>query len=338
MRKNIWQELYDYESRDLIERFIKRKHQRDTSARQISEISSNFIQAREFFSNAENSNLSITPLLLYYGVNSLSRGLVLLLDPTISESSLKPSHGLDTVNWRESIVRNDLSDLKVKINSGGFYELLTYTKNKSYFKHNSSGVNYKIHYPIPGLKSEISLIDLVKIIPDLNNEYNKWKNDDLPILKLSKIKFENNHYKFSVATSNLNIEKINKVLGHEKNTVININQNGNVFEIMIPESTFPQISQSINQDLFGIGDLVLSNIPNQLYLNSLSQIYCLSFYLGMLCRYFPNYWININRTSKGDSIYPLFLQSIKLIQDFPLLVHEFLEGPYKFEESDVADL
>ena len=69
----IWHKLLDYESRDLIERFIETKHQRRASARQVNEISSNFIQAREYFRNTENSNLSVKPLLLYYGVNSLSR-------------------------------------------------------------------------------------------------------------------------------------------------------------------------------------------------------------------------------------------------------------------------
>lgn len=180
----IWHKLYDYESRDLIERFIQKKYSRKASARQVSEVSSNFIQSREFFRNAENSNLSVKPLLLYYGVNSLARGLVLLLNPHLSESSLKPSHGLDTINWRQSISENNLASLTVEINNGGFYELLTSTTNKSYLKLHSSGINWKIDFPMPSLKARLTLEDLIRVIPDLNLEYNKWRNENLETLKI----------------------------------------------------------------------------------------------------------------------------------------------------------
>ena len=104
----IWHKLYDYESKDLIERYIEKNHNRKASKRQITEISSNFIQGREFFRNSEKANFSVKPLLLYYGVNSISRGLILLLNPHLSESSLKPSHGLDTINWRDYISNNNI--------------------------------------------------------------------------------------------------------------------------------------------------------------------------------------------------------------------------------------
>ena len=332
----IWHKLYDYESRDLIERFISKKHNRKASARQVSEISSNVIQSREFFRNAEDANLSVKPLLLYYGVNSLSRGLVLLLNPYLSESSLKPSHGLDTINWRQSISENNLKDLTVEINNGGFYELLTSTKNKSYLKLHSSGINWKVNFPIPNLKKRFTLENLIRIIPDLNVEYNKWLNENLETLKVSKFASNDMEYRFTIEKFKINQTIISNNFDSNILSNIRITENTSNFEIAIPVTYFPQLSQSINEDIFGIGNVTLCRlIPDNIYLNSISQLYCLSFYLGMLSRYFPSYWINLNKTEKGDSIYPLLLKSIDLIiDDYPTLIYEFLEGPYNFEIAE----
>lgn len=331
--ENIWHKLYDYESRDLIERFIEKRYKRKASARQVAEISSNFIQAREFFRNADNSNLSVKPLLLYYGVNSLSRGLVLLLNPHISESSLKPSHGLDTINWRQTISENKLSNLTVEIKNGGFYELLTTTQNKSYFKFNTSGVNWKVEYPIPSVDNKFTLDDLIKIIPDLLLEYNKWKDEDLQPIKIKNFKGNELQHKYSIDKFKIDSFRIVDIFGKGISSNIHVNEMSDCFEVTTPLNVWPQFSQSINQNLFGIGDIMLTKTINgMIYLNSLSQLYCLSFFLGMLSRYFPSYWININKTEKGDAIYPLFLKSIELIiQEFPKLTYEFLEGPYDFE-------
>ena len=332
----IWHKLYDYESRDLIERFISKKHNRKASARQVSEISSNIIQSREFFRNAEDANLSVKPLLLYYGVNSLSRGLVLLLNPYLSESSLKPSHGLDTINWRQSISENNLKDLTVEINNGGFYELLTSTKNKSYLKLHSSGINWKVNFPVPNLKKRFTLENLIRIIPDLNVEYNKWLNENLETLKVSKFASNDMEYRFTIEKFKINQTIISNNFDSNILSNIRITENTSNFEIAIPVTYFPQLSQSINEDIFGIGNVTLCRlIPDNIYLNSISQLYCLSFYLGMLSRYFPSYWINLNKTEKGDSIYPLLLKSIDLIiDDYPTLIYEFLEGPYNFEIAE----
>ncbi len=332
----IWHKLYDYESRDLIERFISKKHNRKASARQVSEISSNIIQSREFFRNAEDANLSVKPLLLYYGVNSLARGLVLLLNPYLSESSLKPSHGLDTINWRQSISENNLKDLTVEINNGGFYELLTSTKNKSYLKLHSSGINWKVNFPVPNLKKRFTLENLIRIIPDLNVEYNKWLNENSETLKVSKFASNDMEYRFTIEKFKINQTIISNNFDSNILSNIRITENTSNFEIAIPVTYFPQLSQSINENIFGIGNVTLCRlIPDNIYLNSISQLYCLSFYLGMLSRYFPSYWINLNKTEKGDSIYPLLLKSIDLIiDDYPTLIYEFLEGPYNFEIAE----
>ena len=326
----IWHNLYDYESKDLIERYIEKNYNRKASKRQIIEISSNFIQGREFFRNSEKSNFSVKPLLLYYGVNSISRGLILLLNPHLSESSLKPSHGLETINWRDYISNNDIINLPVEIKKGAFYELITETKNKSYLKLNSSGVNWNAIFPIPNLNSRFTLSDLIQTFPDLSIEYNKWTSENLHPIKINSFDNENNVYKFNINKYNLNTAKIQSTLGN-KFEIIKISEFQNHFELIISQDNIPQFTQSINQDPFEIGEVVISKIINEnIYLNSLSQFYSLSFFLGMLSRYFPSYWINLNKTEKGDCIYPLFLKSLDIIsKEYPKLIAEYLDNPRK---------
>lgn len=57
------------------------------------------------------------------------------------------------------------------------------------------------------------------------------------------------------------------------------------------------------------------------------------FFLGMLSRYFPSIWISIGRTQKGDTIYPLVIKAIEIIDNyFPTTILGFLESPYEFEK------
>jgi len=137
-----WNKLLEFETRDLVERYIKNKHGRTASKRQVIEITSNFIQAREYFRNAKQSDISVKPLLQHYAVASMTRGLILATSPHLSEASLKPAHGLETKNWKESLATKKFEDLTVNITNGTFYELLKATNNKSYFKHNSNGISW----------------------------------------------------------------------------------------------------------------------------------------------------------------------------------------------------
>ncbi len=104
MQDRIWNKLSEFETRDFVERFIKAKHNREASARQILEISSNFIQGREYFLNAQRAGISVKPLLQYYGVSALTRGLILAIDPQASEAAMKPSHGLDAIKIGENLL------------------------------------------------------------------------------------------------------------------------------------------------------------------------------------------------------------------------------------------
>ena len=75
----VWQKLMHYQSTDLVKREFFKKHNRQLNTGKAKEISTIFAQARYYLDAASSSNISIKPLLIYYGVLSLSRGLTLFL-------------------------------------------------------------------------------------------------------------------------------------------------------------------------------------------------------------------------------------------------------------------
>ena len=138
----IWNELLEFETRDLIERFMRKKFGRETSSRKIYQITSNFIQSREYFKSAENSNITVRPLLQYYGVMALSKALILALNFSQTEEQLKPSHGLVIKNWKKIIKTKEFEFLEISVGDGTFSELIKSTENRNYLRANSSAVNW----------------------------------------------------------------------------------------------------------------------------------------------------------------------------------------------------
>ncbi|GHV78250.1 hypothetical protein AGMMS49944_00410 [Spirochaetia bacterium] len=337
MKINAWNRLLEFETRDLIERYVKDKHGRKCSAKQIMEISSNFIQGREYFKNAKQAAITVKPLLQYYGVSALCRGLVLACTPYISEAALKPSHGLETIKWQESLAKRDFGGLTVAIRHGAFYELLSYTENKVYFKHNSSAISYSQCLEVPQIGTEIKLNDLLLTFPDLAGEYKTWSQNKLHYAILQTFNILNGTHEYEYG--------INKTCGKETIEELfpkillgdyDLSDSGSSTIIKTKDSYLLLFAQ-IFTDSFnaGMGEIALTKPINQhVYLSSLAQFYVVSFFLGMLSRYFPSVWISLSRTEKGDSIFPLVVKIIDMIDDyFPELILNYLLGPYSFEKS-----
>ena len=130
----VWEELSLYESRDLIDRFFKSRHDRDLSAEKANEITSNLAQGREYFSSAREAGELVRPLLLYYGVLALSRGLILALEPGTREASLSSSHGLVTLQWAQTLSAGikELGKLQMQFATGTVSDLARATKNRDW--------------------------------------------------------------------------------------------------------------------------------------------------------------------------------------------------------------
>ena len=126
-----WARLSLYESTDLVRGLFQQRHGRAANAEKAREIVSTVAQGREYFVAAAAAGLLVRPLLQYYGVLSLCRGLILLLSQNMRETSLPQAHGLSSVGWgaKLSVETWRPPELEVRINNGTFLSMLESTQN-----------------------------------------------------------------------------------------------------------------------------------------------------------------------------------------------------------------
>lgn len=330
---SIWQQILNYQSYDIISTSYSNRHKKKISAKKINEIASNFIQAREYFLNTQKSSFSVKPLLLYYGVVGLARGIILILSANLTEAAMKQGHGLSTVRWKEVLSTGlvGIKDLKIAISSGTFLELLNATENKSYLKHNSSAVNTMVSYGIPDTGMELSFEELVKLIPDLIDEYQEWSGRPSllhPLKQLTNI--GDNQVKIIIEkTSYYSEDNLHKLFPDAQ-----IEDSSREVHIITSKTKVPHLCQKFRSS-FDIGQVYIGENPTVSFsLSTITTFYCLAYYLGMLARYFPSIWVSLDRISKGDRVYPLIQKLLDLIfQEFPKLTVDFLKGPYDFENK-----
>lgn len=331
-----WNSLIEYESRDLVERAYQKRHGRTLNANAVQEITSSFIQAREYYLNAERAAITVRPLLQYYGVLALTRGLILILLRDNSASALKPSHGLDAKHW-QGILSNGLSatgSLEVVIHEGMFLDLLKATNNTSYLRCNSSWVNGYFSFALPTTEQSFTLEDVVRSNLDVSHEYSTWKGTDFVSLQYesSKLK-EESKYELTIPKI-VEKEYVEKVFPREQCQELEIIHNGNKTIITLNSTITPYFSQR-SDGFFGIGDVyIVPLIKDGIYLNTPSLYFATSYILGMLARYFPATWISLGRVAKGDAIFPLINRLMELIQHkYPQVVLDFLKTPYNFQAT-----
>ena len=333
--RETWYALREFETLDISTRSYQNRHSRPLKPDKAREITSNFIQAREYFRSAAAADLTVRPLLQYYGVATLSRGITLFLRPDRRECALSPSHGLDSVNWRQTLSGglSSVGDLRVKITRGAFHDLLVATDNKFYFRHRSKSVNWHVGASVPEMQSEFTFQEIVARLPDLGNQYLAWTGDSLnfPPLLEARRDDSNRLYKFTIPVSaEGQIESIfpSEFFPHRR-----IDSQGSDLIVETTLGKAPFLAQQIGFfDIMGDVVVLCEYLESGLYFTPLAASYMSSFILGMLCRYFPTTWTELARSRKGDAVYPLIVRLLDWIQDkYPAMIVDILRGPYDFE-------
>jgi len=328
-----WYALREFETRDITARSYKSRHSLELSAAKAREISSNFVQAREYFRNASGADFTVRPLLLYYGVASLSRGLTLFLDPKKRETSLKQGHGLAIHGWGQKLSNglNEIGNLQIRLTRGVFHDLLTSTGNRFYFRHNSSAVNWSIGSTIPPIGSEYMLQEITARIPDVSDQFSAWTGESFPSIELTSLKIDRINGIYRITVPKRDAGEIDNVFPVARFPGRSVVEDGDSLVVESTSADGVYFAQRIG--LLNIGDVVLYGpLESKLYFTPLAACFMVSFSLGMLCRYFPTTWINISRTEKGDAFYPLATRLLDWTEEtFPAMVVDVLKGPYDFE-------
>lgn len=332
----VWNELLEFETCDLVGRFVNKRHGRKLNTNRILQITSNFIQGREYFKSAEIASITVRPLLQYYGVMALSKGLILLLDLSKTEEQLKSSHGLDVKNWNQILKNKDFENLEISVGNGTFSELIKATENRNYLRANSSAINWASHLKAPLKGDVVSLKQLIQYFPDLSKEYNSWIEEKLYFAVVQELKTETEDNKVHIKLEGqVDQQTIDLLFPQEYCQTRSIEAVNHSTIIKYDKCDWgPNITQRWH-GAFNIGDAcAIPTLPGDIGLNLLGGMYMMSYVFGMMARYYPSTWISLKRVQKGDKLYPFVHRILDFIDDkYPRQVLDFLNSPYDFENK-----
>lgn len=336
MSKQDWHSLTQFESHDLVKSWYKKTHGKQPNTAKTTQINALFTQGREYFRNSAVADLSVKPLLLYYGVLSLSRGAILLQDDQKREESLKPGHGLRNVDWQKTLSGGigSVLELQIRACDGTFRELVESCPNKHVEQcfYSPKKTRIVVEHDLGTIKFAdgddlLTLDDLLSRLMNTSVHYqaitgrrSKW----FPAI-VTAHSAETHFALFTPHVLKDFQEAINEGSLLVQPTLKSWPN--------LPIDTIPQFSlvfrhepDKAHQERFPVfhskGDqqpmIVIQDFPNSDKLSEFFKLYLTSYVLGMLARYFPSRWIELLRYSPGDFARPLLMQAIEEIEDkFP---------------------
>lgn len=326
------QQLLQLESREVVKKWFKKIHDHELSTTRAREINAAAKQSAEFFRNAENASYSVRPLLTYYAVYTLSRALVLLLKKHGGENTLVEGHGLSTDNWSNILVggegNNNLKEigkLKVKLCKGLFFELIKQTQNHIVIHINSTGIDWGMSYDIPKQGFIFTLDELLSRVPDLQPD-------------LKELDITENFSRVNSLTYSSKNGFVCNLYGNNENVLAPYKKNGyqctvngkNVVLTCSSEQINDYIPQFLHKyvlkDFGTIPSLfIASPFEDNTRFSEISVVFLMSYYLGMLVRYYPTHWISLIQGDNGDGYWPVLNRAQNyVLQVFPELCIELI--------------
>jgi len=342
-----WERLSLYESRDLLSRFFQKRHGRELSAGKAYEIIAHLAQGRGFFASAQQSSELARPLLLYYGVYALSRGLILFLDAHMREFSLPPSHGIGAEDWQNVLSGgiDQLPDLPLKITGGTFAVLSEATRNVERCLIHTAPKSAPPHYPLSRegtttitTPTAITIKMVLERLPDLSTIFattfssspkcypaivfflSEDTQTDIQILE-TELGLPDADYIRSAfdVPADVPLSTSDEAWPYKVNNIFYSINHASKSELL---AKLPPVKSDREGNTY-----IVEPLPDGLDLSSLSLLYLIAYSMGMLARYYPSKWLSLLNSSKGDFAFPLMKAATTVVADrFPQLVLQELES------------
>ena len=337
----VWNRLMQFESHDLVKDRFRKIHSRTLSSERAHQITSTLRQANEYFTNSSRADFSVSPLLTYYGISSLGKALVLMLNARGGEETIKSSHGLSTQNW-DKILSSNVADalrsinrLEILSNEGLFSKLVLNTRNRICIHVNTASVDWTIDYGDQNQIESITLGDLLSRLPDLASTLPP--SSDAGLCVPVRIESSSDKQSLIMKVRSETFENIKSyyqdrgyVIDQVSNTESKVTGDVNVIKEHPPFLIHSYMNRAFNifPNLY-----VTKPFNRYIYYSQICVTYMLSFFLGMLVRYFPTHWMALIKGHSGDEIWPsLNLAQQYVEQTFPELTAVFLEYVIKNPE------
>lgn len=358
-----WTRLSLYQSRDLIEERYKERHGGTPSDSKCREIASHLIQGGQYFVSARDAGDLARPLLLYYGVLTLTRALILFADEKAREATLSPAHGLSAHEWSNVLVGEkpaaSIPQLNLQFHEGTFSNLTKASSNAEWTEvawasdmprlGGSAGLSGERGWLMPGTPelvpySVVTVGDVLGRIPDMAFLYEETIGEpaacypaEITILrgpfnmgpdvlpKDREIQIVASMNWLALADDTALMATLGLDSAHY------ISQGKDHFgryrydAKLIGTLTGADVLPSIRVNRHWDNYLV-APLPNGLVLSSISLLFLAAYAAGMLVRYYPTTWQGMSSIRRGDRAFPLLRATVAHIEhQFPIEVADFFE-------------
>ena len=358
-----WEHLSLYESRDYVARRLRERHGREPNDTQCQQIISHVSQARQYFASALGAGELARPVLLYYGVLALSRGLILFGDPRLREARLDQRHGL-FVDWsalhaEETAAIRSVPELRVKVDKSGkgtFPELCRASGTQETARFTSEGAGliprhwrWRQAGPDVPAGTEFGVREVLGRLPDLYFVFAEClaAAPECLIVVIGESAAGVWVELLDPVDGEPNDERAGRLLGDVASRPVRkqrisdqakrspalgkyaIRSAKGSLRTHVPEGMDRWVS-SLNGTLRNdeAGNLLLvPRMDNGLGLSSLALLYLVSYFTGMLVRYYPSAWRAFLDRRPGDSAFPVLRAAVSLVERrFPILALESLNA------------
>ncbi|OEH84259.1 hypothetical protein BHU72_10615 [Desulfuribacillus stibiiarsenatis] len=310
--KKMWDYYMYFESEDTVKRFLSDKYSyldSDTAHSLASQNTPKIIyyikQARAYYRAAENSNNLVKPLLLYYGMTSLSKALININDPHYPKCTSVLRHGITTRKIKKSHY-HFLED-EIKIQREGLFILLNeliggplMSSNHKFYVHEMFSLVPEIRDSFERLnrKSKVIPVNITQLYANptqtpiyisrdilhyIDAEYeglpealNKKNKDSNGLFTLPEDINPNNSYLKLIWENKNALHVLDEPLGFNNEYFI----------------------EDVNRRIF-----FRSKIHKDINLPEISVHFILMFILGMLCRYESERWGEIVLSSSTSDMF-----------------------------------
>ncbi|MDF2607800.1 MAG: hypothetical protein K0S34_1996 [Bacillales bacterium] len=242
-------------------------------------------QGRNYLNHANSSNISIKPILSYYGLIQLLKACILLVDPEYPENTSVLAHGL-TSRKRKKQDFEFLND-EIKMQKNGL------------FVHCCKKMFHVEHF----YDEKFSMLSLFVRIPELTSFFESTTN----IKYLDKVSITDDSICINkVVLDDLSITEDTFISKYIENKTVSYKSNNDCFFIKgytnkIEKNNFKPFYYNIhNEDYYCISNRYISN-----FIPELLAHYVILYNLSMICRYETDWWMELlkdNSTIEYNSI------------------------------------
>lgn len=272
-------------------------------------------------------------MLLYYGVLSCCRGVILANSPDKKEESLKPRHGLEPVDWQSTLsggIKNIL-ELEIRATDGTFRELVDVcwhlnTLHLFLGPTNDMGSTGQrlgdVGFAMDG--SHLSLGDLLSRLLQTGLAFPELTGRPAKMFRGARIASHppGVHLAFPLVGIPDELKRLVDGqyvrVGSSNQVSPGLRQGDDAEDTLI----FVRRDSETHLDAFpvshygGEGEymVVVLDFANGDKLTEFIKLYLISYVLGMLVRYHPSIWTSLLRNEKGDFAQPLLVEAVEAIE------------------------